>query len=218
MFLLARAFSSGCAALTGVEAISNGVPAFRSPKSKNAATTLLMLGTIAITMMLSVIALANEMGLKYVDPHDLDRLTRDGQPLPAGYDQHTVIAQIAKAVFIDFPPGFYFVVTVTGIILVLAANTAFNGFPVLGSILAQDGYAPRALGSRGDRLAYSNGIVFLAADGDHPDPGLRRRDTRLIQLYIVGVFVSFNLSQLGMIRHWTRLLKDRARSRRARAR
>ena len=87
-----------------------------------------------------------------------------------------MIAQIARAVFIDFPPGFYFVVTVTGIILVLAANTAFNGFPVLGSILAQDGYAPRALGSRGDRLAYSNGIVFLAADGDHPDPGLRRRD------------------------------------------
>jgi len=144
LFLLARAFSSGCAALTGVEAISNGVPAFRRPKSKNAATTLLMLGAIAITMMLSVIALANKMGLKYVDPHDLDRLTLDGQPLPAGYDQHTVIAQIARAVFIDFTPGFYFVVTVTGVILVLAANTAFNGFPVLGSILAQDGYAPRA--------------------------------------------------------------------------
>ena len=96
LFLLARAFSSGCAALTGVEAISNGVPAFRRPKSKNAATTLLMLGAIAITMMLSVIALANTMGLKYVDPHDLDRLTLDGQPLPAGYDQHTVIAQIAR--------------------------------------------------------------------------------------------------------------------------
>jgi amino acid transporter len=208
MFLLARAFSSGCAALTGVEAISNGVPAFRRPKSKNAATTLLMLGVIAITMMLSVIALANEMGLKYVDPHDLDRLTRDGQPLPAGYDQHTVIAQIAKAVFIDFPPGFYFVVTVTGVILVLAANTAFNGFPVLGSILAQDGYAPRALGSRGDRLAYSNGIVFLALMAIILIQVFDAEVTRLIQLYIVGVFVSFNLSQLGMIRHWTRLLKD----------
>ena len=207
LFLLARAFSSGCAALTGVEAISNGVPAFRRPKSKNAATTLLMLGAIAITMMLSVIALANKMGLKYVDPHDLDRLTLDGQPLPAGYDQHTVIAQIARAVFIDFTPGFYFVVTVTGVILVLAANTAFNGFPVLGSILAQDGYAPRALGSRGDRLAYSNGIVFLALMAIILIQAFDAEVTRLIQLYIVGVFVSFTLSQLGMIRHWTRNLR-----------
>ena len=208
LFLLARAFSSGCAALTGVEAISNGVPAFRRPKSKNAATTLLLLGAIAITMMLSVITLANEMKIKYVDPHDLDRLTLDGQPLPADYDQHTVIAQIARAVFIDFSPGFYFVVTVTGVILVLAANTAFNGFPVLGSILAQDGYAPRALGSRGDRLAYSNGIVFLALMAIILIQVFDAQVTRLIQLYIVGVFVSFNLSQLGMIRHWTRLLKD----------
>jgi amino acid transporter len=145
LFLLARAFSSGCAALTGIEAISNGVPAFRKPKSKNAATTLLLLGLIAIAMMLSVIVLAREMGLKYVDPHELNRLTfSNGQPVPEDYDQHAVIAQIARAVFLDFPPGFYLVVTVTGIILVLAANTAFNGFPVLGSILAQDGFAPRA--------------------------------------------------------------------------
>jgi amino acid transporter len=208
LFLLARAFSSGCAALTGVEAISNGVPAFRRPKSKNAATTLLLLAAIAITMMLSVITLANQMGLKYVDPHQLDRLTLDGQPLPPGYDQHTVIAQIARAVFIDFSPGFYFVVSVTGVILVLAANTAFNGFPVLGSILAQDGYAPRALGSRGDRLAYSNGIVFLALMAIILIQVFDAETTRLIQLYIVGVFVSFNLSQLGMIRHWTRHLKD----------
>ena len=105
LFLLARAFSSGCAALTGVEAISNGVPAFRRPKSKNAATTLLLLGMIAISMMISVIVLARQMGLKYVDPHDLHRLTRDGEALPAGYDQHTVVAQIARAVFTDFSPG-----------------------------------------------------------------------------------------------------------------
>ncbi len=207
LFLLARAFSSGCAALTGVEAISNGVPAFRKPKSRNAATTLLMLGMIAITMMLSVIVLARQMGLQMVDPKDLDRLTLDGEPLPAGYDQHTVIAQIARAVFSDFSPGFYLVVTVTGVILVLAANTAFNGFPVLGSILAQDGYAPRALGSRGDRLAYSNGIVFLAVMAIVLIQVFDAETTRLIQLYIVGVFVSFNLSQLGMIKHWTRNLK-----------
>ncbi len=208
LFLLARAFSSGCAALTGVEAISNGVPAFRKPKSRNAATTLLLLGMLAITMMLSVIVLAKQMGLKYVDPHDLDRMTIDGQPLPAGYDQHTVIAQIADAVFNNFPPGFYLVVTVTGVILLLAANTAFNGFPVLGSILAKDGYAPRALGSRGDRLAYSNGIVFLAVMAIALILAFDAQVTRLIQLYIVGVFVSFNLSQLGMIRHWTRHLKS----------
>lgn len=207
LFLLARAFSSGCAALTGVEAISNGVPAFRKPKSKNAATTLLLLGMIAITMMLSVITLADQMGLKYVDPAQLGRLTINGEPVPAGYDQNPVIAQIAKAVFIDFSPAFYAVITVTGIILVLAANTAFNGFPVLGSILAKDGFAPRALGSRGDRLAYSNGIVFLAIMAIILIQVFNAETTKLIQLYIVGVFVSFNLSQLGMIRHWTRHLK-----------
>jgi len=217
MFLLARAFSSGCAALTGVEAISNGVPAFRRPKSRNAATTLLMLALIAISMMMSVIVLANQMGLKYVDPRDIDRLTKNGQPLPEGFDQHTVIAQIARAVFSDFPLGFYFVVTVTGVILVLAANTAFNGFPVLGSILAEDGFAPRALGSRGDRLAFSNGIVFLAVMAIILILALNAEVTQLIQLYIVGVFVSFNLSQLGMIRHWTRHLRterDHAQRRR----
>jgi len=205
VFLLARAFSSGCAALTGVEAISNGVPAFQKPKSKNAATTLLLLAMIAITMMLSIITLAREMGLRYVDPHELDRLRIDGKPV-GNIDQDAVIAQIARAVFIDFSPGFYFVVSMTGIILVLAANTAFNGFPVLGSILAQDGLAPRALGSRGDRLAYSNGIVFLAVMAIVLIYAFDAETTKLIQLYIVGVFVSFNLSQLGMIRHWTRHL------------
>ncbi|WP_017933747.1 APC family permease [Nocardioides sp. Iso805N] len=208
IFLLARAFSSGCAALTGVEAISNGVPAFRRPKSKNAASTLLLLGAIAVSMLLSIMALANTIGLKYVDPGDVGRLRdANGNPLPAGYEQHTVVAQLARAVFHDFPPGFYFVVAMTGIILVLAANTAFNGFPVLGSILARDGFAPRALGSRGDRLAYSNGILFLAILAIVLIQAFNAETTRLIQLYIVGVFVSFNLSQLGMIRHWTRHLK-----------
>nr|WP_243060929.1 APC family permease [Nocardioides sp. SR21] len=208
IFLLARAFSSGCAALTGVEAISNGVPAFRKPKSRNAATTLLMLGLIAITMMMSVIVLAQQMSIRYVDPHHLDQLrTATGDAVPDDYDQHPVISQIAAGVFDGFPAGFYFVVTVTGIILVLAANTAFNGFPVLGSILARDGLAPRALGSRGDRLAYSNGIVFLAVVAIALIVAFEAQTTKLIQLYIVGVFVSFNLSQLGMIRHWTRKLK-----------
>lgn len=207
VFLLMRAFSSGCAALTGVEAISNGVPAFRKPKSKNAATTLLMLGIIAITMMMTIILLARHMGLHYVDPTDMSRLTYHGHPLPKDTVQDQVIAQLAKAVFSGFPLGFYFVTVVTGVILVLAANTAFNGFPVLGSILARDGFAPRALGSRGDRLAYSNGIIFLAVMATVLIVAFHAQTTRLIQLYIVGVFVSFNLSQLGMIRHWTRELK-----------
>jgi amino acid transporter len=223
-FLLARAFSSGCAALTGVEAISNGVPAFRRPKSRNAATTLLLLGLIAISMMMSVIVLANQMRIRYVDPHELERLrTAAGNVLPLDYKQNPVISQIAAGVFDHFPPGFYFVVTVTGVILVLAANTAFNGFPVLGSILAQDGLAPRSLGSRGDRLAYSNGIVFLAVMSMLLIYIFDAETTKLIQLYIVGVFVSFNLSQLGMIKHWTRLLRterdpsERRRMMRARA-
>lgn len=224
IFLLARAFSSGCAALTGVEAISNGVPAFKRPKSKNAATTLLLLGLIAVSMMMSIILLAKQMSIRYVDPHALEQLrTAAGDAVPHEYEQHPVISQIAAGVFHDFSPGFYFVITVTGIILVLAANTAFNGFPVLGSILARDGLAPRALGSRGDRLAYSNGIVFLAVLAIALIVAFDAQTTKLIQLYIVGVFVSFNLSQLGMIRHWTRHLAtekdpaERGRMQRARA-
>ena len=142
---------------------------------------------------------------------------------PAGYDQKTLIAQIAEAVFHDFPLGFYFISVVTALILVLAANTAFNGFPVLGSILAQDRYLPRQLHTRGDRLAFSNGIVFLAGVALVLVIAFDAEVTALIQLYIVGVFVSFTLSQLGMIRHWNRLLRTetdpqmRARMRRSQA-
>jgi amino acid transporter len=209
VFLVARAFSSGCAALTGVEAISNGVPAFRRPKSKNAATTLMLLGLIAVTLMLSVVSLANAMNVKYVDPHDLDRLVRpDGTPVGDGYHQDTLIAQIAHGVFDNFSPGFYLVVVATGVILVLASNTAFNGFPVLGSILARDGFLPRQLAVRGDRLAYSNGIMILAGMAVALIIAFDAEVTKLIQLYIVGVFVSFTLSQLGMVKHWTRHLKS----------
>ncbi|MCC8456051.1 DNA-binding protein, partial [Streptomyces rochei] len=136
------------------------------------------------SMMMSVIVLAKQMSIRYVDPHELERLrTAGGDALPNGYEQHPVISQIAHGVFGEFSPGFYFVVTVTGIILVLAANTAFNGFPVLGSILAQDGLAPRSLGSRGDRLAYSNGIVFLAAMSIILIVLFDAETTKLIQLY-----------------------------------
>jgi amino acid transporter len=208
-FLVLRAFSSGCAALTGVEAISNGVPAFRKPKSKNAATTLLLLGTIAVTMLLGVITLANVMHVRFAE-YPAEQLVRNGVPAGEEYVQDPVIGQIARGVFDHFTPLFYVVTVATGVILVLAANTAFNGFPVLGSILARDGYLPRQLHTRGDRLAFSNGIVTLAGGAILLIVAFDAEVTRLIQLYIVGVFVSFTMSQLGMVRHWTRLLATEA--------
>ncbi|MFZ0323871.1 MAG: APC family permease [Actinomycetes bacterium] len=201
VFLIARSFSSGTTALTGVEAISNGVPAFRKPKSKNAATTLLLLGGISMTMFAAITWLAIETGVQVTDKND------DLIGLPPGQDQKTVIAQVANAVFSNAPALALVVSALTALILVLAANTAFNGFPVLGSILARDGYLPRQLHTRGDRLAFSNGIVFLAGAAGLLIYAFNADVSKLIQLYIVGVFVSFTFSQLGMVRHWTRLLR-----------
>jgi len=215
-FLLLRAFSSGCAALTGVEAISNGVPAFRKPKGRNAATTLALLGGIAVTMAMSIITLANITEV-HVSDTPSRMLLPSGRPVGSDYHQDPVIGQLAESVFSDFPLGFFFVTAATGVILVLAANTAFNGFPVLGSILARDGYLPRQLHTRGDRLAYSNGIVLLAVFAIVLIWAFDAEVTRLIQLYIVGVFVSFTVSQTGMVVHWTRALsseQDPARRRR----
>ncbi|GGL22893.1 amino acid transporter [Phycicoccus endophyticus] len=205
-FLFLRAFSSGCAALTGVEAISNGVPAFQKPKSRNAATTLLLMGTISVTMLMSMVALAGWTQVKYADD-EANQLLRDGVPVGEGYVQDTVMGQVSKAVFSDFHLGVVLVSVVTGLILVLAANTAFNGFPVLGSILARDGFLPRQLHTRGDRLAFSNGILILAGGAAFLVVIFDADVTRLIQLYIVGVFVSFTLSQTGMVRHWNRHLR-----------
>jgi amino acid transporter len=201
-FLFARSFSSGCAALTGVEAISNGVPAFRKPKSRNAATTLALLGGLAITLFMGIIYLAVETGAKVAE-----RPAEQLVGAPADYRQKTLVAQLADAVFHNFAPGLFLITGVTALILVLAANTAFNGFPVLGSILAQDRFLPRQLHTRGDRLAFSNGIVFLALAAIAFIVAFGAEVTALIQLYIVGVFVSFTLSQIGMVRHWTRLLR-----------
>ncbi len=205
-FLVLRAFASGCAALTGVEAISNGVPAFKKPKSKNAATTLALLGGLSITMIMVILLLARVTGVTFADDPST-QLLRDGVPVGDTYVQHPVISQLAGTVFQGVPVLFVLVAVVTGLILVLAANTAFNGFPVLGSILARDGYLPRQLHTRGDRLAFSNGIITLAAVAIVLIWAFDAQVTRLIQLYIVGVFVSFTLSQLGMVRHWTRELR-----------
>ena len=216
LFLVARAFSSGTTALTGIEAIANGVPSFRKPKSKNAATTLLLLGVISMSMFAAITWLALSTGVK-VTSDDADLIG-----LPAGQPQKTVIVQVAQAVFGSFDVAVIAISIATALILALAANTAFNGFPVLGSILARDGYLPRQLHTRGDRLSYSNGIVALAVFAIILIVVFQADVSSLIQLYIVGVFVSFTLSQVGMLRHWNRELRgeeqpeERGRMKRAR--
>jgi amino acid transporter len=187
--LLLRAFASGCTALTGVEAISNGVPAFRKPKSRNAALTLTLMGTVAITMFGGITVLAVAMHA---------RAHPDGNP--------SVISQIATSVFGGGSVLFYLFQAATAGILILAANTAFNGFPVLASILGQHRYLPRQLLNRGDRLVFSNGILLLAAFAAALIIGFEANIDKLIQLYIIGVFTSFTLSQFGMVRHWNREL------------
>ncbi|WP_405636555.1 APC family permease [Streptomyces sp. NBC_01178] len=204
VLLVLRAFSNGCTALTGVEAISNGVPAFRKPKSRNAATTLAAMGLIAITMFVGVTTLAILSKVHIAD--DACRLTGLGEDCST-YQQRTVIAQIAAAVFGgERSIGFYYIQAATALVLVLAANTAFNGFPLLSSVLAQRRYLPRQLHSRGDRLAFSNGIVALAVTAGLLLWGFKASVTALIHLYILGVFTSFTLSQTGMVRHWSQAL------------
>lgn len=217
VFLVARAFSSGTTALTGIEAIANGVPSFRKPKSKNAATTLLLLGLISMSMFAAITWLALITGVKVTDS--------DSQliGLPEGQTQKTVIVQVGQAVFGSFDLAVIVLSLATALILALAANTAFNGFPVLGSILARDGYLPRQLHTRGDRLSYSNGIIALAVFAIILIVAFQADVSSLIQLYIIGVFVAFTLSQVGMLRHWNRELRtaadesERKRMKRSRA-
>jgi len=209
-FLVLRAFSSGCTALTGVEAIANGVPAFKPPKSKNAQKTLLMMGVISTTMFAGLTALALITKVHYVDSAcDLTGLANPGDCKHEA--QRTVIAQVASSVFGGAHSiGFFFVQATTALILVLAANTAFNGFPLLGAILARDKNLPRQLHNRGDRLAYSNGILALAIVAGLVIFAFHANVSKLIQLYVIGVFTSFTLGQSGMVRHWNRtLLRER---------
>ncbi|MEU6037938.1 APC family permease [Actinomadura sp. NPDC047616] len=199
--IVLRSFSQGCTALTGVEAVSNGVPNFRPPKPANAAATLALMGAITVTMFAGITALAMAARVHVADAPG--RLAG----APPGYMQKTVIAQEAAAVFGAGSLPFFLVAAFTAAILVLAANTAFNGFPILASILGEDGYLPRRFGRRGDRLVFSNGIVLLALLAIALIWAFDASTTRLIQLYIIGVFVSFTLSQWGMVRHWTRTLR-----------
>ncbi len=217
VFFALRAFASGCTALTGVEAIANGVPAFRPPKSRNAATTLALMGGIAATMFAGVTALALLGEVKYAENTcDLVGFPGDCETDP----QRTVIAQLAAATFGgDTSIGFFYVQAATALVLVLAANTAFNGFPLLGSVLAQDRFLPRQLHTRGDKLAYSNGILLLAGFAGLLIVAFEADANRLIQMYIVGVFTAFSIGQWGMVRHWNRelrLTEDAAEKRRMR--
>ncbi|NYJ21325.1 APC family permease [Glaciibacter psychrotolerans] len=203
ILLLLRSFASGCSALTGVEAIANGVPAFKRPKIANAQKTLVLMGSIAIVLFIGLITLALVAKVHYVEnPCDLIGWTEC-----ASSPQRSLIAQLAAATFGNNTILFYVLQAATAAVLLLAANTAFNGFPLLGSVLAKDSYAPKSLSTRGDRLIYSNGVLLLAFAASAILIVYQANLTLLIQLYIIGVFVSFTLGQTGMVRHWLTLLK-----------
>jgi amino acid transporter len=185
LFLLLTAFANGCTAMTGVEAVSNGVPAFQRPESKNAAATMLMMAGLSITMFLGITLLAHAYGI-----------------VPS--ERETVVSQLARGVFGDRGLAYYAVQAATMLILVLAANTAYADFPRLASILARDRYVPRQFMNQGDRLAFSNGIVGLSAFAGILLVVFGGDTHALIPLYMIGVFVSFTLSQAGMVVHWKR--------------
>ncbi|MDQ1205292.1 amino acid transporter [Microbacterium sp. SORGH_AS 862] len=201
ILLILRAFSSGCSALTGVEAVSNGVPAFRRPKVKNAQRTLVAMGAVAILLFSGLTILALVAGVHYAEnPCHL-----------IGFDctqpQPSLMAQVAAATFGMNSIPFFIIQAATACVLLLAANTAFNGFPLLGAVLARDGYAPKAMNTRGDRLVFSNGMILLGLAAIVVLIASQANLTTLIQLYIIGVFVSFSLGQIGMVRHWRRELR-----------
>lgn len=203
-FLVLRAFSSGAAALTGVEAIANGVPNFARPKARNAARTLSVLGAISVSMLAGVVWLANRTGVKYVEHPEA--LLAQGRPVGEEYHQLPVIGQLAEVVFANQWYARLGVTVLTGFILVLAAHTAFSGFPVLAARLGKDSLLPRQLKRVGDRLVYSNGVLLLALLAGILVVAFSASVTRLIQLYVVGVFTSFSLGQLAMVRHFNRVL------------
>jgi amino acid transporter len=212
VLLLLRGFASGCATLTGVEAISNGVQAFRVPKIRNAQVTLTIMGVIATSFFAGIVTLAMATKVHYVEHLcSLDGYVGNCLTDP----QRSLMAQIAAAVYGgDHHIMFYVVQASTAAVLLLAANTAFNGFPLLMSVLARDSYAPKALRTRGDRLVYSNGVIALGLVATLLLVAFKASLSHLIQMYIIGVFISFTLSQLGMVVHWTRELHQKTPHRR----
>ena len=189
LFIVLRAFASGATALTGVEAIADGVQAFRRPQAKNAATTLAIMGTISISMFMGITYLARALQVRVSEEV---------------LDQKSVLAQISETVFSGGWP-FYVLQAFTAGILILAANTAYQDFPRLSAILARDRFMPSQFRNRGDRLVFSNGVIVLATMASVLIYVFDANLTRLIQLYVVGVFTAFTLSQSGMVRRWIRL-------------
>ena len=182
-FLLLTAFANGCTAMTGVEAVSNGVPAFRPPESKNASATLVAMAALAITMFIGITVLAHAYGVI---------------PSPS----ESGVSQLGRAIFGSGTVIYYLIQAATMAILVLAANTAYADFPRLASIVARDRYLPRQFMNQGDRLAFSNGILVLSAFAAVLIIAFRGDTQRLLPLYMIGVFISFTLSQAGMVIHW----------------
>jgi len=205
VLLLLRAFASGCSALTGIEAIANGVPAFREPKIRNANITMSFMGATAVLMFLGTTWLALTAGVKYIESPG-DQL--GNADFFSTNPQQSLMAQIGIAVFGHNSLLFYVLQAATAAVLLLAANTAFNGFPLLSSVLSRDGFAPKMLQTRGDRLVYSNGMLSLAVVAGALIVVYQASVTNLIQLYILGVFTSFTVGQLGMIIHWRRGIKE----------
>ncbi|MEO8434997.1 MAG: APC family permease [Pyrinomonadaceae bacterium] len=184
LFLLLGAFSNGCVALTGIEAISNGIPAFKQPEARNAAKTLTWMAVLLTTMFIGTSLMAY---FYHVHPHE----------------NETVISQFARTIFTGPMAWFYYLIqATTALILILAANTSFADFPRLSSLLARDRFLPRQFANRGDRLVFSNGVVILALFSGILVIAFAGDTSRLIPLYAVGVFLSFTLSQVGMVRHW----------------
>jgi amino acid transporter len=206
VLLLLRAFASGCSALTGIEAIANGVPAFKEPKIKNANITMVAMGIIAVAMFLGTTWLALNSGVKYLESQDqLADPAQIEQFLTS--PQQSLMAQVGIAVFGSGSIFFYILQAATAAVLLLAANTAFNGFPLLSSVLSKDSFAPKMLQTRGDRLVFSNGMLSLAGAAGALILVYQASVTGLIQLYILGVFTSFTVGQIGMIVHWRRGIK-----------
>jgi hypothetical protein len=200
VFLLARAFASGSVALTGMQTLANQVPAFRPPRRRNAASAMLTVGIISSVLLLAIVTLAHQTGVQYAERPDQQIDDPD-------YRQQPVTAQLAEVVFDHAPVLAVLVLAVTALVLVFAANTTFDGFPMLGAALASDRFLPRQLHTRGDRLAFSNGILVLGAGAAVLVVAFRADVVTLIHLYIVGVFTAFTASQLGMVRHWRRVLR-----------
>ncbi len=195
IFIILRSFPAGCTALTGIEAVSNGVPAFRPPEARNASRTLIIMAAILTVLFL---------GLGYITQH-LPQIELYATKNP---EYSTLVSQIASWTFGAASVGFYFVQFATAAILILAANTSFMDFPRLSSLLARDGYLPRPLARQGDRLVFQNGIIVLAIASAILVWAYHGELDQLLPLYAVGVFMAFTLSQAGMVAHW-RKLKER---------